>query len=584
MVEPPARTTVAAVARRQTAAMDKRATEPTRTGLRSLLRHQLDPRVSLREPTSIGVLPRRAADTFGRVPILLDRPLDVDPQQRHELDYVEHALLVEQLSAAFHAAGVRPWDRVAIVKQPSFDVLTLAAAVARLGAIPALVSARLDGAILGVLLDRLDAPFVFTDQATVEDAGLPFERWQGSNGRVIGAVEGGLPLEELWGAPVPAATPRQGEEPVVITHTSSTTGISKLAENSVAGVGFMAFLESIPPFAHSRRELIASCISFVHVRAVITTMAALSRGSSLLPLSRTDDETVIETFRRHRPTAVEAHPNVFVRWERLCDHPDDIFANVRIFLNTFDAAHPRTIERMLGASRRTFPVWLQVYGQTEIQGISIRGYRRGTTRRLSRRGTRTRSLGWSIPGVGVRIVDPATQRRVRPGATGMIQVRTPSRSLRFIGTPDQYWERRHGKWFDSGDWGRRGQRGDIEILDRVADRIDGVTSCLWIEDVLLSRIPQALEIVVVPDAGGLPVPVVCMRDGARLDRAAWKAATQGLQQIGEPVEVNESDLKRTATEKARRYLLTELVSTRDRAGEAPPLPHDRAEVLLRDGS
>jgi acyl-coenzyme A synthetase/AMP-(fatty) acid ligase len=565
--------------------MSDRIREPTsRTGLRSLLRHQLDPRVPLRRPLSVGVLPRLAADVHGRVPIYLDRPLDVDPQRRTVLDYVEHALLVERLSGALHAAGVRAWDRVAIVKQPGFDVLTLAAAAARLGAIPALISPALDGEILGILLDRAQAPFTYTDQPTVEAAGLPFARWEGAGGRVIGPVEGGLPLEQLWDAPVPAATPRTGEEPVVITHTSSTTGISKLAENSVAGVGFMAFLESIPPFAHSRRELIASCISFVHVRAVITTMAALARGSSLLPLARTDERTVLETFRRHRPTAVEAHPNTFVRWEPLCEHPDEPFANVRIYLNSFDAAHPRTIERFLDASRRTLPVWFQVYGQTEVQGISIRGYRRGGARRLSRRGTRTRSLGWAIPGVHVRIVDPATQRRVRPGRTGMIQVRTRSRALQFVGTPDKYWERRHGRWFDTGDWGRRGPRGDVEVFDRVADRVEGVASCLRIEDVLLDRIPQALEIVVVPDGAGAPVPVVCLRDGGRLDRAAWRAAAEGLGPLGAPVEVGEADLKRTATEKARRYLLSELVSGRERAGEAPPLPHDRAEVLLRDGS
>jgi acyl-coenzyme A synthetase/AMP-(fatty) acid ligase len=559
------------------------ASDPTRTGLRSLLRHQLDPRVSLRRPINVGVLARRAADTFGRVPILLDRPLDVDPEQRDELDYVSHALLVEELSGALHAAGVRAWDRVAIAKQPSFDVLTLAAAVARLGAIPALLSGRLDGEILAILLDRLDAPFVFCDQETVEAAGLPSERWRAPGRRLLGSADGAVALADLWGAPVPPATPREGDEPLVITHTSSTTGISKMAENSVAGVSFMARLEAMPPFWHSRRELLASCISFVHVRAVITTMAAMSRGSSLLPLSRTDDETVIRMFSRHRPTAIEAHPNVFVRWERLCDHPDDLFANVRIFLNTFDAAHPRTIERFLGASRRTLPVWFQVYGQTEVQGVSIRGYRRGTPRRLARRGTRTRSLGWPVPGVNVRIVDPASQRRVRPGRPGMIQVRTPSRSLQFVGTPDKYWERRHGRWMDTGDWGRRGRFGDIEIFDRVADRIDGVESCLWIEDVLLSRVPQASEIVVVPDAEGQPVPVVCMRDGARLDREAWRAAAAGLGPLAEPVEVAEADLKRTATEKARRYLLTELVSAHRDASEAPVL-HDRAEILLREGS
>jgi acyl-coenzyme A synthetase/AMP-(fatty) acid ligase len=560
------------------------AAERSHRSLRTLLSDQLGPRASLRRPVSIGVFVRRAADVFGPTPVHLDRPLDVDPRQRRELDYVELARLVEELSAAFAAAGVRAWDRVAIAKQPSFDTIVLAAAAARLGAIPALISARLDGEILGTLLDRLDAPFAFADQATVEAAGIASERWDGGGRRrLLGPVEGGTTLEELWGAPVPPATPRGGDEPLVITHTSSTTGIAKMAENSVAGVTYMARLEAMAPFGHAPRELVASCISFVHVRALITTMAALSRGSRLLPLSRTDDATVIETFRRHRPTAVEAHPNVFMRWERLCEHPDEPFREVRIFLNSFDAAHPRTIARLLGASRRLLPVWLQVYGQTEVQGISFRLYLRGSPRRLLRRGTRSRSLGWPLFGVRMRIADPRTQRRVRRGAAGMIQVRTPGRSLQFVGTPDKYWQRRHGDWFDTGDWGRKTWLGDVEILDRVADRIEGVASCLWMEDVLLTRIPDAAEIVLVPDGEGRPVAVVCMRDGARLDPAVWREAARGLDGIGEPVEVSEPDLKRTATEKARRYLLTELVRARNGAG-ATELAHDRPEILLRDGA
>jgi acyl-coenzyme A synthetase/AMP-(fatty) acid ligase len=158
----------------------------------------------------------------------------------------------------------------------------------------------------------------------------------------------------------------------------------------------------------------------------------------------------------------------------------------------------------------------------------------------------------------------------------MIQVKTPARSLAFIGTPDKYWGRRHGPWFDTGDWGRKTRWGDLEILDRVADRIEGVESCLWIEDVLLDRIPDAEEIVVVPDRSGKPVPVVCMRDGAQLDPEQWRAAVEGMPNLGKPFEISESDLKRTATAKPRRYLLTELMSDQDGAL--------RPEVVLREGA
>lgn len=544
-----------------------------RTGLRSLVLGQVAPRVSLRGPYSIALVPERAAEVHGRVPIYLDRPFDIDPERRERLDYVEFAELVRQLSGALGQAGVRPWDRVAILKRPSLDIVALAYAAARIGAIPALLSASLDGEILAVLLERLRCPFVYTDQPTADAVALDPEAWSRLSARLIGPVEGGIALADLWGAPVPEPAPRRHDEPLLITHTSSTTGISKLVETSVAGVMFSSRLEAAAPFGHSPRELVASCISFVHVRAAITITATLARGSGLLAVGEPDDAAVVRLFRRHRPTAIEAHPNLFVRWERLCDHADEPLANVRVFFSTFDAVHPRTVTRLLGASRRTFPLWIQCYGQTEVQAITVRIYRRGSARRLSERGTRFRSVGWPPPGVHVRIVDPRSGRRRRLGVAGMIQVKTPARSMSFVGTPDRYWQRRHGDWFDSGDWGRRGRLGDVEIFDRVDDRIDGVESCLWIEDMLLQRIPDAEEVVVVRGRDGSPVPVVAMRDGRRLDRGAWVAATRDMPQIGEPHELSAADLKRTATAKARRYLLSQRLGS-----------ESDAAALLREGA
>jgi acyl-coenzyme A synthetase/AMP-(fatty) acid ligase len=555
-----------------------------RDGLAKLLAGQLGPRISFRTPISMGVLPERAAETFGRTPIHLDKPFQIDPEQRTELDYVEFALLVEQMSAALHEAGVRPWDRVAVAKSSNFDILAIACAAARLGAIPALLSPGLDGEIMGVLLERLESPFLYTDQATVDRAGLTSELLERLPSRVIGPVEGGIPVADLWGGAVPAPAPRTGDEPMLITHTSSTTGISKLVENSVSGVSYNSRVESTVPFGHSRHELVASCISFVHVRGVITAMASWARGTAQLAIGTPDDETVLRLFPKYRPTAVEAHPNAFVSWEKLRDHPDEPFASIRIFFSTFDAAHPRTISRLLAASKRTLPLWFQAYGQTETQIVSVRFYTRGSAERLLKRGTRSRSLGWPPPGVHVRVADPITQQKMKPGKPGMIQVRTPGRSLSFVGTPGKYWERRHGRWFDTGDWGRRTRRGDVEIFDRVADRIEGVESCLWLEDVLLARIPDAEEIVIVADGEGRPVPVVCMSDGVSLDPASWRTAVAGIPNLGEPFVVSEHDLKRTATAKARRYLLTELIAARASAPENGDSHSVPAERLLREGA
>jgi acyl-coenzyme A synthetase/AMP-(fatty) acid ligase len=160
----------------------------------------------------------------------------------------------------------------------------------------------------------------------------------------------------------------------------------------------------------------------------------------------------------------------------------------------------------------------------------------------------------------------------------MIQVKTPARVLSFVGTPEKFSERRHGKWFDTGDWGRRGRWRQLEVLDRVADRIDGVESCLRIEDLLLSRIPDAEEVVIVPDGAGKPVPVVCMREGKPLDADLWRTASAEITGLADPFEVTPDALHRTATVKARRYLLTELIKN---GNDEQVLGR---KVVLRDGA
>lgn len=553
----------------------------SRTGLASMLTAQLAPRISLRKPISMGLLPSLAAERFGRVPIYLDRPFDIDPQQRHELDYVQFAELVEEFSAVLTEAGVRPWDRVAVVKRPNYDNIAIAWAAARIGAIPALITSRLDGAILRLLLERLEAPFLYTDQETIDASGLPAGMWQRFAKRMIGSADGAIALDDLRGGSVPDPTPRRGDEPMIITHTSSTTGVSKLSVASVAGSCFTAGVEAMTPFAHSPRELAASCISFVHIRATLTSMAALSRGTSLLAIADPTNDTVSRLFTKYRPTCAETHPNVFVDWEALCDHPDQPLSSIRVYFNSFDAQHPRTIRRLLAASKRTLPIWVNAYGMTETQLVSFRVYTRRMATRLGASG-RSRSVGWPPPGVHVRVVDPDTQRRLPRGKAGMIQVRGPSRSLGFIATPEKYWSRRHGKWFDTGDWGRKGALRDLEILDRVADRIEGVESCLAIEDVLLDRLPDAQEVVIVANRSGRPIPVVSMRAGRSLDPREWSAAVAGMAELGEPVLVSERDLKRTATAKARRYLMEELGTAGDHGDGTTD--EVLAGSLLREGA
>jgi acyl-coenzyme A synthetase/AMP-(fatty) acid ligase len=182
-------------------------------------------------------------------------------------------------------------------------------------------------------------------------------------------------------------------------------------------------------------------------------------------------------------------------------------------------------------------------------------------------------------------VDPETGKRRSPQTDpGKILVKSPGRALSFVGTPEKFSERRHGRWFDTGDWGRKGRWQQVELLDRFADRIEGIESCLRIEDILLDRFPDAEEILVVPDGHGMPVPVVCMRDGKPLDVDAWAAVAATITGLGDPFLVPPEKLPRTATVKSRRYLLTEMIKSNGNGNGDGHQAELSPEIALREGA
>jgi acyl-coenzyme A synthetase/AMP-(fatty) acid ligase len=544
-----------------------------------MVRSQFRSRLAPRTPMHVGTVAELAAEKFGRVPIYLDKPFAWDPAQRVELDYVELAEMVGQMSAVLTAAGLKRWDRVAIVKTGNYDVLPLAMAVGRCGGIPALLSPGLDPDIINILLKRLDPRFIITDQAVAEHAALNPDRLRALNATAIASIEGGIPVADLWGSPIPAPSPLRDDDPMMITHTSSTTGVSKLVEHSPRTASFGVWIETIVPFLHTSHDLFANSIAHVHARGVCAIMSSLCRGTSLLGIGSPDEDTIVSLFSRYRPTIVEAHPNDYMKWERFADDPSRPFASPRVYINNFDAIHPRTVRTLLGASTRALPLWIQSYGQSETLPMTVNVYTRRSIARAHDDGMR--SVGWPCPRVRMRIADPETsKRRADQTKPGKIQARTPGRALGFVGTPDKFSERRHGKWFDTGDWGQKGRLGQLELLDRVADRIEGVESCLRIEDVLLDRFPDADEIVVVPGADSQPVPVVCLADGKQFDAELWRVAAAGVSRLGDPFVVSLADLPRTATLKSRRYLLSEMVKG-DGVGD---LGQVSRQVALREGA
>lgn len=497
----------------------------------------------------LGLIVEKAASRFGPIPLWLDRPLDIAPELGLELDYVRLSALIADTTGRLSAAGASAGDYVAILKRDNMDVFVLAAAASRLGAVPALLSPTLGSTAVAELLARLGSPLVIADRAAIQSHRLIDQRRKVV---VIGGdMDGAIGFNQLPAAPPPPVVTRAPDQMAAITHTSGTTGVPKLCMHTGRSLAGQACIQFI---AHkvmlTRRDVFATCPTSIHARVLSGWHALLAVGCGHLALFETDPATTATFLSRYRPTVVDTFPNLYIRWEQFADDPRGPLSNVRFFISTFDAVHPRTIQRLLAASKRPFPLWVQGYAQSEV-GLATLSVR---PRRRKRPPTGdARDVGWAVPGLTrVRITDSGGNR-IRWGRVGQIEVGSVGQIAGYLGEEERTASRWNEGWWRMEDLGCITPWGSLRLFGRHVDAIPGFPDALAMEDKLLARLPELNELVILPPLDGrLPTPIVCTIGDQPLDRARWETAMRGLPTLAEPIQRRWADLPTTATWKVRR--------------------------------
>ncbi|MFI7321936.1 class I adenylate-forming enzyme family protein [Streptomyces venezuelae] len=503
----------------------------------------------------LGLLPEMAAAVNGSVPITLDHDLHVLPQAGRRLTLAEFAEAIDDLAARLWAAGIRPDEHLVIHKSANADIWMLGAAASRIGAVPVMLSPALDAPTVAALMRRLERPSLLTDLPKL-DAGLAKEALADLTRHVLitaGEREGTQSLAGLAHAPRVTPVVRPIDEAAVITHTSGTTGLPKLVVHTPRTQGIRLVPQWRLLTLLRRKDTVAIHIPFVHSRMVAAMSLALLKQLPVLLLNESDPDSVAEQFLAHRPGFVEALPNSLMDWEDLAGDPRRPFASVKVFSSTFDAIHPRTMGRLLNASDRPGALFFQIYGQSEVGPAVGRAYFRNSAHKAN-----GRCVGWAMPAGAAKVrVVSRNGKTPSPANPGFIEVAWPGLAKTYYAEQDRYDTNRNGAWWRTGDVGYRTKLGCLHMLDREVDMIDGVRSSLEVEDVVLGRLPELSELVVVTGPDDRPVPVVCTADDAPLDRARWRAAVTDFPQLADPVQLPQAELPRTATLKVQRIALTQ---------------------------
>jgi acyl-coenzyme A synthetase/AMP-(fatty) acid ligase len=500
----------------------------------------------------LGVLPEMAAARGDSTSLTLDHDLDVLPEAGRRMTIGELADHVDDLARRLRAAGVKARDRVVIYKAPNFDLWMLGSAAARAGAVPVMLSHHLDAATMGVLFGRLDRPHLLTDADRLDALdGVPLAELTQQVISVSGSRPGAVSLPELAGAPSIQPTFQGLDAPAMVTHTSGTTGVPKLVVHTPRTMRLRLRPQLVLLGMMRNRGNVAIHCPFGHSRTFAAMSLCLLKAMPVLAVNNADPDHTAQFFARYQPWLIEALPNSFLAWEELASDPRRPFASVKYFSSTFDAIHPRTISRLLESSQRRLPLFYQIYGQSEVGPALGRPYARWSARRMDGRCVGYPMLG----GPRVRVVSRDGTRPSK-ASPGFIEARWDALLHTYLGEEGKHAANLHDGWWRMGDVGYRTRFGCLHMLDREVDVIPGVESTLEIEDLVMNRLRELNEMVVVPGPQAVPVPVICTTQDQPLDLDRWRSAVADLPPLADPVQIPLADLPRTATLKVQRIKLS----------------------------
>ncbi|MGX7828501.1 class I adenylate-forming enzyme family protein [Actinokineospora sp. 24-640] len=371
---------------------------------------------------------------------------------------------VRARAAALHALGIRRRDPVALTATSAADNILTFLALARIGAIPALVNAKVPADIAALYIGRLNAVGFLADaerRAALADHGMT-------------AL---APIETLGAADpddAPAPYRFHGDDPVAITHSSGTTGVPKAVVHSHASL-YAANRHRLRLPKAQGTERILSALPAPHAATLIALNLALSIDSQLLALSKQSGTSVVDAVESWRPSAVLGFAATWSDLARADLRGRDL-DSVSLWWNTGDCAHEAHIRRLIslgyrevatreGRRRRPGSAFIDGLGSSEMGHSHF--FITHTTE-TSRYG---RCIGKPHAFAETAVLDP-DGAELPPNTVGELGTKSPTLSLGYWNDSATTYRTRVRGYFLTGDLVYRDEEGYYYHVDRLVDTVD----------------------------------------------------------------------------------------------------------------
>ncbi len=373
--------------------------------------------------------------------------------------YADYWSLAGQMANVLAKQSIRRGDRVAVQVEKSIEALVLFLACARLGAVFLPLNTAYTVSELDYFISDAE-PAMVVCSPTRTEAIDAIAKKHGCHALLTLDAEGrGSLMQAASSQPrtfMDALT--DWDDLIAILYTSGTTGRSKgamlthgnLASNALTLAEIWRFTE---------QDVLLHALPIYHTHGLFTASnTVLMSSGTMIFRAKFDANDIIA--RMPQATTMMGVPTFY---SRLLQHPGftrELTAHMRLFVS---GSAPLLAETHRQFYERTGHAILERYGMTEANMNTSNPY--AGERRAG-------TVGLPLPGVDLRITDPATGTPLPQGETGMIEIRGPNVFKGYWRMPEKTAEefKPYG-YFITGDLGRVDADGYVSIVGRGKDLI-----------------------------------------------------------------------------------------------------------------
>jgi malonyl-CoA/methylmalonyl-CoA synthetase len=427
--------------------------------------------------------------------------------------------LADRTAQALSALGLTQGDRVAVHVEKSPQALALYAACIKAGVVFLPLNTAYTPKELAYFVGDSGAALFVCDPAEAA-AMAPIAADAGAQLATLGG-DGRGSLSDLVAQQATgfATVARSPDDLAALLYTSGTTGRSKGAmltqENLLSNA--RALVEC---WRFTRDDVLLHALPIFHSHGLfVATNVMLLAGGAMIFLPKFDLEVVLT--RLPQASSMMGVPTFYTRLLDDARFDRDLVGHMRLFIS---GSAPLLAETHRQFEARTGHRILERYGMTETSmntSNPYEGERRAGT------------VGHPLPGVAVRVCDPASHAELPMGEIGVLHVRGPNVFKGYWQMPEKTRaELLPDGWFITGDLARIDADGYVTIVGRGKDLIISGGYNIYPKEIelFLDAQPGVKESAVVgaphPDFGESVVAVLVAEAGTTIDLAAIEAAAR----------------------------------------------------------